>query len=434
MDSWSKPITLQGNTKFDRTFSLIDTQLHSDFTIKADSLTGDVTIYHVHKCILAIASPVWERNILWVHGSTSMKINGFPLDVISCLLIYAYTNLVQFHSLEFCLEVAMAADYFCIANISDHCVNYIKTIFSSTDTEIEDLILVFNVGSLLGVFKLIELCIAYIENNPDYVLTSREFNNLTLESIRYLIHLDNYLVPESKLIFSVLNWSILQTTAENLRNFLSENKITNGLQFRLLSIDDLQDIFQIYPTLFTNQEQIAMMNRRRENMMFSIDFMRSEQRGHHNIINNDEILVQSPPVVIVEKFIYINDDSFIPIISLEIEPRNNSYVSSFSRRYEESISIKIEGYQIDYDEVLKYPHGPTLSIPFDISVVPRRMLKIEITLKKPGVYKKNDNFKVPVKGMMRSDKGLIRSFNNFEKYQDTLQQIEPGGSDFSDIS
>lgn len=417
MDGWSKPLMLEGDTQLERTVSLIHQQLYSDFEIKVDSLTGNVTTYYVHKCILAIVSPVWERNIQWARGTNCMKITGFPLDVISCLLIYAYTNIVKFHSLEFCLEVIIAADYFCIRNIINDCVRYIKILFSNTDLGLDDLVLIFNVASLHRVRGLIELCIAYIEDNPDLVLSSYEFNNLTIESLKYILHLNCYLFPESKFISSILSWCLSQTTADGLRKFLSENEIIGVFRFRILSVDDLRNIFQNYPTVFTKNEQLEMMKSIVENKPFLFDYISSDNfdRGGFNFINDEQIIVRTPPLVIAEQFFYVEGDSLFPIISVEIEPRNNSYFSSFNRRYEESITLQIAGHTVNYDEVLDLRNGPTLSIPYEIYILPKHVFKIHITLKKPGIYRKNNNFATPRKGMIREKNGLVQSINNFGK-------------------
>jgi len=210
--------SLQGDsfsrTAFQDQFKPLFNSPHlSDVTFLAqDASTQEWKKIYAHKLILKTRAKFFRtmfRSGMREAKQEEVRIQSVPHDILLCLLEYLYTGVLKI-AYEKALLILAAANQFQMDDVKQIVAQYFAEII---DAEIACLL--YEESFFHNAAELRELCLSYIEENPERVLNSTAFQNMTIEMVLEIIKSDYLVVEEYTLFMSCVAWAKAQAKGDS---------------------------------------------------------------------------------------------------------------------------------------------------------------------------------------------------------------------------
>lgn len=184
---------------------LFNNQKFSDICfIARDESTGEWKKIYAHKLILKTRSEYFRTMLKsgMVEASNyEVKIESIPYDILLYLLEYLYTGVLKI-TFEKSLLILSAANQFQMQDVKQIIAQYFSEIIDPSIA-----CLLYEESFYQNSVELKDLCLTFIEKNPERVVNSSSFQNMTKDMVLEIIRSDFLVIDEFQLFRACVAWS-----------------------------------------------------------------------------------------------------------------------------------------------------------------------------------------------------------------------------------
>lgn len=196
-----------------------------------------------NKCLLAIASPVFERMFYGnLKEPGDIQIVDATHDAFLEFLQFFYCDKFELSTENIC-EVLTLADKYDVAGLINLCIQFLEYFLSDqTVCWVYDLALMFNLGHLINLCQE-KICLETVS-----VLTSQSFKTCGSNILKKILELDELSCDEIFVFNQVMEWATEACRRSNIEPTLENKKLELGQCFDLIR----------FPTMSSEQFSVCI--------------------------------------------------------------------------------------------------------------------------------------------------------------------------------
>lgn len=192
---------------------LLETAIWSDCKFVVGTTTHQ-QVFHGHKLLLAMASPVFEAMFF---GGMAEKNEPIPIldvqpDAFKALLEYIYTDRINLESFDNACELCYVAKKYMLPHLVEECTKFLWN-----DLYPKNACRAYEFARLFEEPVLMEKCLKIISNETELVLQEPSFEEIELPTLSTILDLDELSVEsELELFNAVQRWAMRECNRKGL--------------------------------------------------------------------------------------------------------------------------------------------------------------------------------------------------------------------------
>lgn len=246
-----------GKSHSDSSLCLLRAGLHADvwFSCMDHDESDKADRIPAHKLILASRSPVFEAMFYGEMAESSSEIHLSQIEKIPFLLFLRclYSDETDL-SEEYAVDVMRIAHQYQVTTCVDLCSEFLQGI-----VRIDNACYLLETALLLHDTDLVKAATHFIDDNAPAVIQSEGFEDISLETLEYILKGNTFFAPEVDIIEAVDDWALSKLAKNDMTADSANKRLVMGNAFYYLRLPILspRDFIaaQLTYEYLTNEEQ-----------------------------------------------------------------------------------------------------------------------------------------------------------------------------------